>query len=104
MTVALVFAGVVLAWLDLRATRAVLDDPLSSPGQRKAQLLFVWALPFLGALLTLNMKRRDPERSTGRYRDAPDAGDDFGESARGHRRNDGGDAAPGDSGDGGPGD
>lgn len=88
MTLMLVTAAVVLLMLNLWATQAVLGDPLSSAGQRSAQLLFVWLLPFAGALLTLHLKRREAERASGRYRDIPDPGNDFGMSARHARCND----------------
>ncbi len=70
----------ILVFLNAWTTRVVIRDDLSSQTQRTAQILFVWLMPFLGALLTLHMKRADSEASEGRYRDNPDPGDDFGVS------------------------
>lgn len=77
---------IALALLNAWTTRAVLQDDLSSQGQRAAQIAFVWLVPFLGALLTLHLKRKQPEPSSGRYREEPDPGDDFGYSRPRHRR------------------
>lgn len=79
---------VVLVLLNAWATRVVLRDDLASQEQRAAQIAFVWLIPFLGALLTLHMKRTAPERSFGRYSEPPDPGDDFGYSTRRHRKTD----------------
>jgi hypothetical protein len=71
LMVALLVVFVVLnAW----ATRAIIRDQLSSPAQRKAQLVFVWLVPFLGALLTVYLKRGEPERAEGRYREEAELG------------------------------
>lgn len=79
---------IVLVLLNAWATRAVVRDDLASSGQRAAQIVFVWLVPFLGALLTLNLKRRQPEPSSGHYRTEPDdPGDDFGYSRPRHHRN-----------------
>lgn len=75
-----------LVFLNTWTTRAVLRDDLATQGQRVAQIAFVWLVPFLGALLTLHLKRKEAETSTGRYREEPDPGDDFGYSKPRHRR------------------
>ena len=49
------------------------------------QTAVVWLVPLMGAALTLYLKRREPERSSGHYREIPDAGDDFGYSAKAER-------------------
>jgi hypothetical protein len=49
------------------ATRAVLKDDFSERGQRIAQLLMVWLLPLLGALVALAVHRA-PEKPSGQYR------------------------------------
>jgi len=77
----------VLVALNAWTTRVVLRDELSSPAQRAAQIAFVWLIPLLGSLLTLHMNRKHPEPPTGRYRENPDAGDDFGYSRPRGRRN-----------------
>ena len=77
----------VLLLLNVWATYWVIQDKLSSPGQRTAQIIIVWCLPIIGALLTLFIKRQKPDRASGRYREEPDPGDDFGYSGRSHRQN-----------------
>lgn len=67
------------------ATREVFRDELSSSKQRAAQLLVVWLVPMVGALLTLYLKRRKAESPVGRYRDEPDPDDDYSLSAQGVR-------------------
>lgn len=73
--------------LNAWATRAVIRDALLSQGQRTAQIVFVWLVPLIGALLTLYLKRAELEPSSGRYREEPDPGDDFGHSRPKGRRN-----------------
>jgi cytochrome bd-type quinol oxidase subunit 1 len=51
----------ILVLLNAWTTRVVFRDDLSSQTQRAAQIILVWLVPFLGALLTLHMKRREPE-------------------------------------------
>jgi hypothetical protein len=77
----LLFAAIVLA--NAWASRAVLKDNLSTPGQRVAQLAFVWLVPLIGAALTLHFKRIDEEPSEGRYREIPNPGDDMVSSTHG---------------------
>lgn len=73
--------------LNAWATRAVVRDSLSSREQRTAQIAFVWLVPLIGALLTLYLKRAELEPPTGRYREEPDPGDDFGHPRPRIRRN-----------------
>lgn len=85
MTALLLGILLVLLLLNARATYAIAQDKLSSRGQRISQFIFVWTTPFLGALLTLHIKKQQPERASRRYRKEPDPGDDFaysGKSAR----------------------
>lgn len=93
--------------LNLRATRAVLRDELSSPAQRRAQVAFVWILPFLGALLAIYLKRRDRGTAIGGYPEEADADDDIdgdmfaAPSDQGFEQGlDGGDSGGGDGGGG----
>ena len=93
MELILLFAliGIVL-WMDIKATMLILLDSLSEPLQRAIQILIVWLLPFLGAIIVFAV-HRPAEKHPGTYRDPPDPGDDFGfprHSARGCS-NDGGD-------------
>jgi hypothetical protein len=62
------------AWVTLKIVR----DNLLTPAQRIVQTIFVWLLPALGAMFVLHMQRHDTEISTGKYREPPDLGDDFG--------------------------
>jgi hypothetical protein len=78
---------IVLLLINAWATRTVVRDDLASSGQRTAQIVFVWVVPFFGALLALHLKRRLPEPSTGCYPTEPDPGDDFAYSRTRHHRN-----------------
>ncbi len=71
----------ILLVLNGLATRAVLRDDFSEAVQKRLQLAVVWLLPLLGALLVLAVHRK-PDRSSGKYRDEADCGDDFGTSGR----------------------
>jgi hypothetical protein len=66
------------AWVTLRIVR----DHLSTPGQRVAQIILVWVLPVLGAMAVLHMQRQYLEVASGKYREPPEPGDDFGMSGQ----------------------
>ena len=70
------------AWVTWRACR----DGLSTVTQRLAHVILIWVLPFAGALLVLHLQRHHPERASGRYRDAVDAGEEFSGHGNGFRR------------------
>jgi hypothetical protein len=61
--------------LNTHASRLSLRDELVSPSQRKAQLLLIWLLPVLGALLVMAVTNHAPARSKGSYPPEPDVGD-----------------------------
>lgn len=82
LTILLVVLLLLNVWVSWRA----INDDLSTRAQRAAHILLIWALPFLGALLVLHLQRQHPERHSGRYRELPEAGDEFGASGRGFRR------------------
>jgi hypothetical protein len=86
----LIAIGLVNAWVTAR----VLGDGLSSLGQRVAQIALVWLLPAVGAMIVLNLQRRHGEKGSGRYREIPEAGDDFGNQRQFIKKSD--DAADGD--------
>lgn len=65
---------VVPVGLNLVASRRSLRDALATPGQRMGQVLFVWLVPILGALVVLAVTRSAPKRSRGTYRSEPDVG------------------------------
>ena len=56
MTALLLGILLVLLLLNARVTYAIAQDKLSSHGQRISQFIFVWTIPFLGALLTLHIR------------------------------------------------
>jgi hypothetical protein len=70
--------------LNLRATFAIAWDTLSERSQKFWQLLLVWLLPLLGAIIALAAHRRIEEPSR-KYRQPLDAGDDFAFSGRGQK-------------------
>lgn len=63
--------------LNVYASRRSIRDELASPAQRIAQLLFIWLVPILGAIVTLAVLRNSPEPSRGTYRKEPDMGDQY---------------------------
>jgi hypothetical protein len=67
--------------LNLWATKLVIRDDLSERGQKVAQLLLVWLLPVVGAVIVLGVHRKQETSPLG-YREAPDPGHDIGSSAR----------------------
>ena len=77
----LLLIGVPL-WLNISATNAVICDEGSDRRQKIAQLLFVWLIPLVGAVIALAIHRPN-EMPSGKYREPPDPGDDFGLSGRG---------------------
>jgi hypothetical protein len=62
--------------LNLWATRLVCADESLSKNQRRAQLVLVWVLPFVGAVLVLGVHRKD-EPPSRKYRTESDPGDDY---------------------------
>ena len=82
LAIVLAFLIVLNAWVTWRVIR----DDLSTGTQRCAQVLLVWIVPFFGALLVLHLQRQYPERSSGRYRDALDAGGDVAGSPNSYGR------------------
>jgi hypothetical protein len=62
--------------LNLWATRVVVVDDLSSRSQKHSQLVLVWLLPLLGAIVVLAVHRK-AEPPSRKYRTHPDPGDDF---------------------------
>lgn len=73
-----------LVSLNVWATFVIVRDSLSTTPQKIWQLLLVWLLPVIGALITLAMHRLADEPSR-RYRQPRDPGDDFAMSARSYK-------------------
>lgn len=69
--------------LNVWATRLVVRDDLSEPGQKALQLLLVWLLPVIGAVIVWGVHRGD-ESAPLRYREPPNPGDDTGSCAGSH--------------------
>lgn len=69
--------GAAVLTMNVWATILVVRDSLSEPFQRIAQLLIVWLLPILGAIVVLAV-HRSAEKPSGKYREIADPGDDFG--------------------------
>ena len=82
----LIFVVIVL-WMDVKATLLVIRDSLSDPKQRLMQLLVVWLLPILGAIIVFSV-HRPTEKHPGYYKEPPDPGDDFDFSRHGGRGRD----------------
>ena len=78
LSLVLLLSALFSAWVTYR----IVHDHLSTSGQRVAQTILVWLVPVLGAMIVLHMQRQNPEVSTGKYREPPDPGDDFGMSGR----------------------
>lgn len=74
-----------LILLSVWATMKVMADDFSERWQKGAQLALVWFVPVIGALVVLGVHRKAEEPS-GRYRNGPDPGDDFGASGSRVRR------------------
>lgn len=58
-------------WLNVAATLAIKRDSLSEHSQKIAQLLLVWLLPLIGAIVVLAV-HRPKQKPSGRY---PEEGD-----------------------------
>ena len=74
-----------IAVLNLYVSWKVLRDEATSPKQRAGQVAVVWLVPLLGALLTLYLKSDQQEKASRKYREVPDAGDDFGDAGGAQR-------------------
>jgi hypothetical protein len=95
----LVFMFLVSALLSAWVTLRIVRDELSTPLQRVAQVILVWVLPALGAMIVLHMQRQNLEHASGKYREPPDPGDDFAMFGRSVRHlKEGTENAPHDSG------
>lgn len=69
--------------LNVWATRLVVRDGLSEPGQKALQLLLVWLLPVVGSVIVWGVHRGD-ESVPLRYRELPNPGDDTGGGTGSH--------------------
>lgn len=76
-----VLPALVLLWLNCKATLVVVRDELSERPQKAIQMLLIWLLPLVGAILVLSV-HRSPEPPARKYREQRDSGDDFFSSGR----------------------
>jgi hypothetical protein len=77
MDIALLIAIVAVPlWLNVKATLLVWRDSFCEKPQKVAQLLFVWFVPLVGAIVVWGVHRRD-EKPSGTYPAEKDPGDDF---------------------------
>jgi hypothetical protein len=82
MEVALIlFAVAIVLWLSIKATVVITRDGLIEGRQKAIQLVLVWLLPLLGAVIVLAVNR-PPEAPSRKYRERQDAGEDFTASGR----------------------
>ncbi len=63
------------------ATWRVKRDEFAEPWQRIAQLIAIWLVPVIGAIIVFAIHRRSEEPSR-QYRKIPDPGDDYGPAWR----------------------
>jgi len=63
-------------WLNVWATRMILQDALSERPQKIAQILLVWLLPLLGAIVALAVHRKE-EKGPGVYPTQKDLNNDL---------------------------
>lgn len=82
MELALVLAVILIPiGLNVWATWLVLNDGLSEASRKAVQLLLVWLVPVIGAVVVLAV-HRTAEPPSRKYRKPPDPGDDFAMSGR----------------------
>ena len=77
MIEAIAMVGIILTLLNVWVSRRVLGDELSSETQHLAQLAFVWLVPIIGALVTIQIQRKNVERFTGGTSGSRDIADDW---------------------------
>jgi hypothetical protein len=80
VTLALAVLAIPL-WLNVKATLQVARDVHSEGRQKAAQLLLVWLVPLVGALVVMAIHRAAEPPSL-QYRQPDDPGDDFAYSGR----------------------
>jgi hypothetical protein len=66
-----------LATLNVYASFHCYRDTFSERGQRWAQIVFIWVVPVVGAVLALRLSRNEPEQSTGSYRSDQNLADEY---------------------------
>jgi len=77
MEIILLIGLVALIALNVYASRQCFRDTFSTRRQRFLQIIFIWVLPFVGAVLALRLLNNVPEQSSGAYREEPNMGEGF---------------------------
>ena len=77
MEIILTIVLVALAAFNAYATLRCYRDTFSSRGQRLAQTVFIWVVPFLGAALALRLSCNEPAKSSGAYPSEANIGDEY---------------------------
>lgn len=55
--------GAIPLWLNVKASLLICRDSFSEKPQKTAQLLFVWLVPLVGAIMVLGVHRRGEKSS-----------------------------------------
>ncbi len=77
MEIIILLGLVALVALNVYASRQCFRDAFPSRGQRLSQIVFIWVVPFVGAVLALRLLRTEPKQGTGTYREEPNIGDEY---------------------------
>lgn len=77
MEIVLTIGLIALVILNVFASIKCYQNALSSFGQRLAQIVFIWLVPFLGASLALRLLNDKTEKCTGMYPEEADSGADY---------------------------
>jgi hypothetical protein len=77
MEIILTIGLVVLVALNTYASYQCYRDSISSLGQRLAQIIFIWVVPFMGAVLAIRLLRNEPEKGTGSYQAEKATGEEY---------------------------
>lgn len=79
MGIALIIAPIAaIVGLNIWATLRIIQDSLSERHQRIYQLLIVWFIPILGALIVIYVTRENLGKHSGKYAEGTEAGTDLG--------------------------
>ena len=77
MEIILILGFVALFAFNVYASLQCFRDKFSTRAQRLSQIVFVWVVPVVGAVLALRLIRGEPERSSGTYQSEKDVGDEY---------------------------
>lgn len=77
MEIILTVGLVILVALNAYASYQCYRDSISTVSQRIAQIIFIWLLPVVGAVLALRLIRNEPVKGAGNYQSEKAAGDNY---------------------------